>query len=386
MAGFSTRGRERQIGGNWVYFREVIAVGMMKCKLPPIGLVPCLVLLVATSACNKAAVRTDAQVAAEVQSKINSDSGIIGREVGVRASSGVITLSGDVGSESERAAAAQDAATVQGVRTVVNDLVVQQAQAATSPAEQAQGSARAAQQPGKKSGKRDTSGKKADSSSATVAATVSNSSVAAPGGQSAPPAEPAVAQAPAPPPPPKKVTIPAGTQLTVRLNDVLDSERNQVGDSFHATLGAPIMINDETAIPSGADVTGHVVDVKSAGRFAGNSVLTLELTSLSVNGGTYNIQTNQWSRQGKGEGKNTAVKAGGGAAVGAIIGGLAGGGKGAAIGSVAGAGAGTGVAATKKGEQIKLAPEATLSFLLINTVTVTQQASNNHNAGRTPLQ
>jgi len=72
--------------------------------------------------------------------------------------------------------------------------------------------------------------------------------------------------------------------------------------------------------------------------------------------------------------------------VGAAIGGLAGGGKGAAIGSVAGAGAGTGVAATKKGEQIKLAPESTLSFLLINTVTVTQQSSNNKNAGRTPLQ
>jgi len=180
--------------------------------------------------------------------------------------------------------------------------------------------------------------------------------------------------------------VPAGTQLTVRLNEGLDTEKNQMGDTFHATLGAPIVINDDTVIPSGADVVGHVVDVKSAGRFAGSSSLTLELTSLSMNGKTYNVQTNQWSRQGKGEGKNTAVKAGGGAAVGAIIGGLAGGGKGAAIGSVAGAGAGTGVAATKKGEQIKLAPESTLSFLLINPITVTQQTADNRNAGRTPLQ
>jgi len=180
--------------------------------------------------------------------------------------------------------------------------------------------------------------------------------------------------------------VPAGTQLTVRLNDGLDTEKNQVGDTFHATLGAPIVINDDTVIPSGADVVGHVVDVKSAGRFAGSSALTLELISLSVNGKTYNVQTNQWTRQGKGEGKNTAVKAGGGAAVGAIIGGLAGGGKGAAIGSVAGAGAGTGVAATKKGEQIKLAPESTLSFLLINPITVTGQTADNRNAGRTPLQ
>ncbi len=113
--------------------------------------------------------------------------------------------------------------------------------------------------------------------------------------------------------------------------------------------------------------------------------LPSNLAPLAVNGKTYNIQTNQWSRQGKGEGKNTAVKAGGGAAIGAIIGGIAGGGKGAAIGAGAGAGAGTGAAATKKGEQIKLAPESTLSFLLINTVTVTQQTANNRNAARTPL-
>ena len=141
---------------------------------------------------------------------------------------------------------------------------------------------------------------------------------------------------PPPPPPPQKVTIPAGTQLTVRLNDPLDSEKNQVGDTFHGSLGAPIVIDDQTVIPTGADVTGRVAAVQSAGRFAGSSLLTLELTSLSVNGKTYNVQTNQWSRQGKGEGKNTAVKAGGGAALGAVIGGLAGGGRGAAIGAVAG--------------------------------------------------
>ena len=150
----------------------------------------------------------------------------------------------------------------------------------------------------------------------------------------------------------------------------MDPERNQVGDTFHGSLGAPIVIDDETVIPTGADVVGRVANVQSAGRFAGSSLLTLELTSLGVNGKTYNIQTNQWSR-GKGEGKNTATKTAGGAALGAIIGGIAGGGKGAAIGTVAGAGAGAGVSATKKGEQIKLGPESSLDFQLINSLTVT---------------
>ena len=310
-------------------------------------------LLAALSGCNKAPARTDAQVAAEVQNKINSDSGITSREIGVQSANGVVTLSGDVDSEVERVSAASDAATVAGVKTVVNNLVVQQAQATAPPSAEPSVAASVPSQPGKKPLKHRGAGNAGAAKQGAGPVSGDHSNVQA-SNQPSPPPEPAVAQAPTPPPPPKKVTVPAGTQLTVRLNDSLDSERNQVGDSFHATLGAPIVIDDETVIPSGADVIGHVVDVKSAGRFAGNSALTLELTSLSVNGKTYNIQTNQWSRQGKGEGKNTAVKAGGGAALGAIIGGLAGGGKGAAIGSVAGAGAGTGAAATKKGEQIKL--------------------------------
>ena len=97
------------------------------------------------------------------------------------------------------------------------------------------------------------------------------------------------------------------------------------------------------------------------------------------------IQTNQWSRQGKGEGKNTATKVGVGTAAGAILGGLIGGGRGAAIGAASGAGAGTGVAAAKKGEQIKLAPEAVLNFQTINTLTVIPQSNNNRDASRVPL-
>ena len=190
---------------------------------------------------------------------------------------------------------------------------------------------------------------------------------------------------PPPPPPPQKIAIPAGTQLSVRLNDPLDSERNQVGDTFHGSLSTPIVIGGEVVIPSGADVVGRVADVKSAGRFAGNSALTLELVSLAVNGRSYNIQTNQWSREGKGEGKNTATKVGVGTAAGAVLGGIFGGGKGAAIGAAAGAGAGTGAAASKKGQQIQLAPEAVLNFQIINPLTVTPQNMNNRDAERTPL-
>jgi len=216
-------------------------------------------------------------------------------------------------------------------------------------------------------------------------ATLANSTPPQPPETPQPEAQPAPPVPPPPPPPPQKVTIPAGTQLSVRLTDPLDSEKNHVGDSFHGTLSTPIVLGGDTIIPSGADVVGRVAAVQSAGRFAGSSLLTLELTSLSVNGKTYNVQTNQWSRQGKGEGKNTATKVGIGTAAGAILGGLIGGGKGAAIGAAGGAGAGTGVSAAKKGEQIKLSPEAVLNFQTINTLTVIPQGSNSRDAGRSPL-
>jgi len=178
------------------------------------------------------------------------------------------------------------------------------------------------------------------------------------------------AAAPDPTPIPK-VTIPSGTQFSIRLTEELNSEKAQVGDVFHGSISAPITIDDQTIVPTTADVEGRVVDVKSAGRFAGKSDLILQLTRLKMNGKSYAIQTDQWSKAGSSRGKATAAKVGGGAAVGAILGGIFGGGKGAAIGATAGAGAGTGVSAATKGQQIVLKPEAVISFTLESPLTVT---------------
>ena len=184
---------------------------------------------------------------------------------------------------------------------------------------------------------------------------------------------------PAAPAAPAKVTVPAGTQITIRINQELDSEKAQVGDTFRGSVSAPITVDDQTAIPTTVDVDGRVVEVKSAGRFAGQSVLTLELSRLIMNGRSYSIQTDRWSKSGSGRGKATAAKVGGGAAVGAVLGGIFGGGKGAAIGAAAGAGAGTGVSAATKGQQILLKPEAMLSFQLAAPITVTPGSGRQRN-------
>ena len=372
----------------------------MRRKYFASGVVILVLALLVLAGCNQQPARTDGQIASDVQSKIYGDAAVQSRNISVQASDGIVTLNGNVANDSERGAAAGDAARVNGVKTVVNNLQVQQAQA-TPPPPVAEPSAPAAapvepKPEPKRSASNSSSSRSQHNNRAKHTANNnydnrdSDQPVLAhapqPDSNSATQSTPVMAQTPPPPPPPQKVTVPAGTQVTVRLNEPLDSEKNQVGDQFHGSLGAPIVVDDQTVIPVGADVTGRVAAVQSAGRFAGNSLLTLDLTSLSVNGKTYNVQTNQWSRQGKGEGKNTAVKAGGGAALGAIIGGLASGGRGAAIGAAAGGAAGTGVAAAKKGEQIKLGPESTLNFQLTNPLTVTPQSTNDRNAGRLPME
>jgi len=180
----------------------------------------------------------------------------------------------------------------------------------------------------------------------------------------------------APPPPraPKKLIIDQGTQMTVRLIDPIDSEKNQTGDTFHATLNTPLTSDGADAVPAGTELTGHLVSVKSAGKFAGQSEVVLQLDSLSAGGKTYSLLTDQYRKQGSSRGKNTAEKVGGGAIIGGIIGAIAGGGKGAAIGSAAGAGVGGGVQAATKGQQIKLPSETVLNFTLQAPITVVQAA------------
>ena len=204
------------------------------------------------------------------------------------------------------------------------------------------------------------------------AASSTPAQVAPPAQESHPaPVQSAVPPAPAPPPPPRKVTIPSGTTLAVRLVDELNSETAQPGQSFKATLESPIAVDGDVVIPAGYDVQGHVIDVKSAGKFAGKSELVLQLDRISVGGKAYNLQTDQYRREGSSRGKSTATKVGAGAAIGAIIGGIAGGGKGAAIGAAAGGGLGGGVQAAGHGQQIKLPTESVLNFSLQSSLTVT---------------
>lgn len=330
--------------------------------------------------CSRIGTRPDAQVASDVQNKINGDSNIPDKQLNINANNGVVTLTGTVASDAARNAAANDAAQVEGVKTVVNNLEVSPTSASADQNAQPQAQQNYNPPPPVRESRRPSPSTRTQSSrsSATTSTGDNGLRTTVPAGSSTGSSYDSASNTPSTPPPPaapQKITVPAGTQLSIRLNDEVNSEKAQVGDVFHGSISSPVAIDDQTAIPTTADVEGRVVDVKSAGRFAGQSVLTLELTKLTMNGKSYSLQTSQWTKSGNGRGKSTAAKVGGGAAVGAVLGGIFGGGKGAAIGAAAGAGAGTGVSAATKGQQIILRPEAIIAFQLQGPVTVTPGTS-----------
>lgn len=158
------------------------------------------------------------------------------------------------------------------------------------------------------------------------------------------------------------VNVPVGTQLTVRTVDAVDSDKNQVGDKFQASLEEPIVVDGATVVEKGATVYGRLAEAKEAGHIQGRSELKLELTGIVVNGQTIPLVTGEYGVAGSSRGASTAKRVGAGAGIGALIGAIAGGGKGAAIGAGVGAGAGTAVQVMTKGEQVHVPSETLLEF------------------------
>jgi hypothetical protein len=160
-----------------------------------------------------------------------------------------------------------------------------------------------------------------------------------------------------------RLNLPAGTNLPVRISEHLNSERANVGDSFHGTLAKAVVVNGRTLVPKGADVSGEVVYVERSGRLSTPGELHLALRTLHFGGRTYEVAAETFVIQGESHAKSNVTKIGGGTAVGAIIGALAGGGKGAAIGAGVGAAAGTGAAAATGKKPADVESEAVLTWV-----------------------
>jgi hypothetical protein len=314
-------------------------------------LVALMVVLGLAAGCSKT--RSDQAITTDIQAKMFSDPQLKTANISVDTKKGEVTLSGEVPSDAARYAAFKLASDTPGVAKVNDHLTVKMAEAPAPPPQPEPAPAPA---PARKLTKRSTK------ASAHEAAPLAPA--AAPETTAAAPA------APPPPPQPKQVEIPAGTTVSVRMIDSVDSEINHSGEVFHASLDAPIVVDNDVVVPAGTDMYVKLVDARSAGRMTGRSELRLELIRMQFQGKSYVLSSSDYQLAGTSRGKRTAAMTGGGAVVGAAIGAIAGGGKGAAIGAGVGAATGAGATAATKGKQVKIPSETKLDFRLEQPVEV----------------
>jgi hypothetical protein len=170
------------------------------------------------------------------------------------------------------------------------------------------------------------------------------------------------------------VTIPAGTELAVRVDQTISVKASRPGDQFTGELVAPVVDGYGSVVaPKGARVRGVVDAAHKRGRFKGASVLELRLTAMNFNGQEYPIETRDLAERKKGKGKRTAAFIGGGSGLGMLIGGVATGGTGLVIGGLAGAGAGTAAAGLTGNRDLVIPAETVVHFKLAQDVVLGRQ-------------
>src|SRR5690348_15857716 len=225
-----------------------------------LGLILASLVLIAAG-CKGTPGRSDSQIASDVQNKINTDNNLPDKQVTINANNGVVTLSGDVSSDAARNAAANDAAQVDGVKTVVNNLQVVPATAASETEQPEQEASNPEPERHERHTARRSSpshrqvARNSDSGDNGLRTTVPPTNASnEPAGNSYNSASNTPPPAPAPP---AKITVPAGTQLSIRINDELISETTQVVEVLHGSISSPVSLEGNTVIPTTADVEGR---------------------------------------------------------------------------------------------------------------------------------
>jgi hypothetical protein len=172
---------------------------------------------------------------------------------------------------------------------------------------------------------------------------------------------------------PVDVQVPAGTTLSIRVNQRISVKEARAGDRFTGEVVRPVMSGSSVAIPSGTLVEGVVDASHRRGHFKGRSILELRLVSMNLNGQRYALDTAENVRTKKGKGKRSAGFIGGGAGAGMLIGGLATGGVGLVVGGLIGAGGGTALGGLTGNRDLVIPAESVVSFRLADDLAVQPQ-------------
>ena len=162
-----------------------------------------------------------------------------------------------------------------------------------------------------------------------------------------------------------RVTVPAGTELSVELVAPITTKTAKVGDVVDARLVAALTVGGRLVAPAGAAVRGTVTEVVSgSNKIGGKPTLGLTFDGLELAGGGTATISGVLVQEGKSETAKDSAKIAGATVAGAIIGHQIDDDKGKIIGGLIGGAAGT-AAAKKTGGEV-VVPEGTVLYFLLD--------------------
>ena len=170
---------------------------------------------------------------------------------------------------------------------------------------------------------------------------------------------------------PPQLNLPAGSWISVRVNQPLSSDQNQPGDAFIASLAQPLVANGFVIARRGQTVEGRIVAAQKAGRRTGTSRLGLELTEIGLVDGSQLPVVTEWvEHAGPTSAGQDAVAIATTTGIGGAIGAVADGGFGAGMGAMAGAVASTVGVLVTRGKPTVVYPESVLTFRTLSPLTI----------------
>ncbi len=149
----------------------------------------------------------------------------------------------------------------------------------------------------------------------------------------------------------REVGLPAGTEISVQLEERLSSKTARREDPVTASVFQPVRADGALVLPAGTRVRGVVVDAEPAQRPSKGGRLEIRFDRLDLGSERVDFRGRVVSIGQGGDGGKTAGKAGLGAVLGGVLGSILGGGKGAVVGVILG---GTGAVVGTKGGEVDL--------------------------------
>jgi hypothetical protein len=182
--------------------------------------------------------------------------------------------------------------------------------------------------------------------------------------------------------------LPQGTKINLQLNDYLSTKQNTEGQTFTATVSAPVYLKERLIIPKGSIVSGTISRIMRPGRFKGKAMMNLNFDSIRLpgasdlpivatlvhidpegNGGT----GQEGTITGEGSKGKDVAKVAAPTLAGAGIGAIVNGGQGAAIG--AGIGAVVGLATlARPGKDLEIRRGAAMDVVLDRPLSIPADA------------